>query len=305
MITLGVDTSNYATSLAVFDAATRKVLAAHKVFLPVPKGQKGMRQSDAVFHHTKQLPHSLVTLEKEADLTKVQAVGVSVRPRPTADSYMPCFLVGKAFAYAFAASKGLPVVEISHQQNHAAAALLGADKEEFATAPHLLFHVSGGTTELLLADGTGGLQPLFASGDLYAGQAIDRLGVRLGFSFPAGEQLSALAEQYKEPLQGRAFLTAEGCSFSGLQNQCEQMLSQGEPPAKAAKYCLLSVAETLRGLPAAPSQRRARPAASCGRGRCHRQQRDPAYFVKRTKCVFCAARLCGGQCHRGGRVGWG
>ena len=91
--TLGVDTSNYATSLAVFDTAG-EVVCAKKRFLPVKPGQLGLRQSDALFHHTTALPEMLHELAQEFDLTRIDAVGVSQKPRPAEGSYMPCFLAG-------------------------------------------------------------------------------------------------------------------------------------------------------------------------------------------------------------------
>ena len=84
--TLGIDTSNYATSLAVFDTAG-EVVCAKKRFLPVKEGQLGLRQSDALFHHTAALPEMLKELSGEFDLTKISAVGVSEKPRPQKDIY--------------------------------------------------------------------------------------------------------------------------------------------------------------------------------------------------------------------------
>ena len=86
--TLGIDTSNYATSLAVFDTAG-EVVCAKKRFLPVKEGQLGLRQSDALFHHTAALPAMMAELGGEFDLTKISAVGVSEKPRPVEGSYMP------------------------------------------------------------------------------------------------------------------------------------------------------------------------------------------------------------------------
>ena len=79
--TLGIDTSNYATSLAVFNTAG-EVVCAKKRFLPVKEGQLGLRQSDALFHHTVALPEMLAELGSEFDLTQISAVGVSEKPRP-------------------------------------------------------------------------------------------------------------------------------------------------------------------------------------------------------------------------------
>ena len=102
MLTLGIDTSNYATSLAVFDTDAGEVVCDCKKFLPVKEGQLGLRQSDALFHHTAALPEMLAELSGKADLTKVAAVGVSAKPRPVEGSYMPCFLAGVSAATAFA-----------------------------------------------------------------------------------------------------------------------------------------------------------------------------------------------------------
>ena len=124
-LTLGFDTSNYATSLAVFDTAG-EVVCAKKRFLPVKPGQLGLRQSDALFHHTVALPEMLQELAQEVDLTRIEAVGVSQKPRPVEGSYMPCFLAGVSTATSFAAARGIPLIHTTHQQGHAAAALYAA-----------------------------------------------------------------------------------------------------------------------------------------------------------------------------------
>ena len=195
--TLGIDTSNYATSLAVFDTAG-EVVCAKKRFLPVKEGQLGLRQSDALFHHTVALPEMMQELAQEFDLTKIDAVGVSQKPRPVEGSYMPCFLAGVSAAAAFAQAKGIPLVRTTHQQGHAAAALFAAKGEQLFAEKVLLFHISGGTTDLLLCDQVRQITTLGTSTDLYAGQAVDRVGVKLGFGFPAGAEVSRLATQCGE-----------------------------------------------------------------------------------------------------------
>ena len=190
--TLGIDTSNYATSLAVFDTAG-EVVCAKKRFLPVKEGQLGLRQSDALFHHTVALPEMMQELAQEFDLTKISAVGVSQKPRPVEGSYMPCFLAGVSAATAFALARDIPLVRTTHQQGHAAAALFAAKGEQLFKEKVLLFHISGGTTDLLLCDQVRQITTLGTSTDLYAGQAVDRVGVKLGFGFPAGAEVSRLA----------------------------------------------------------------------------------------------------------------
>ena len=58
---LGIDTSNYTTSAAVFDSSTGCVVHKKKL-LPVAEGALGLKQSDAVFAHVKQLPQILEEL---------------------------------------------------------------------------------------------------------------------------------------------------------------------------------------------------------------------------------------------------
>ncbi len=242
--TLGIDTSNYATSLAVFSTAG-EVVCAKKRFLPVKEGQLGLRQSDALFHHTAALPGMLTELGNEFDLTQIDAVGVSEKPRPAEGSYMPCFLAGVSAGQAFALARGIPLVRTTHQQGHAAAALFAAKEAELFEQRVLLFHISGGTTDLLLCDAVRRIERLGSSSDLYAGQAVDRLGVKLGFAFPAGAEVSRLAATCAEEIKPKSSVKGMTCSLSGLENQCSALLVQGKSPAYVCKYCLLCVADTV------------------------------------------------------------
>lgn len=242
--TLGIDTSNYATSLAVFDTAG-EVVCAKKQFLPVKDGQLGLRQSDALFHHTEALPRMLAELAQETDLTQIDAVGVSAAPRPAQGSYMPCFLAGVSAASAFALARGVPLVRTTHQQGHAAAALFAAKGEELFRQKVLLFHISGGTTDLLLCDEVRRVETLGTSTDLYAGQAVDRVGVKLGFAFPAGERVSELAARCEEPVKPRSTVRGLSCSLSGLENQCNALLAEGKSPEYVCKYCLLCIGDVV------------------------------------------------------------
>lgn len=242
--TIGFDTSNYATSLAVFDTAG-EVVCAKKRFLPVKPGQLGLRQSDALFHHTVALPELLDELSDEVDLTKVAAVGVSQKPRPAQGSYMPCFLAGVNAATAFARARGLPLVYTTHQQGHAAAALYAAKGEQLFREKVLLFHISGGTTDLLLCEQVRRITTLGTSSDLYAGQAVDRVGVKLGFAFPAGAEVSRMAAQCPEDIRPKSSVRGMECSLSGLENQCNALLVAGKSPEYVCKYCLLCVADTV------------------------------------------------------------
>ena len=245
MLTLGIDTSNYATSLAVFDTNAGEVVCDCKKFLPVKPGQMGLRQSDALFHHTCALPPMLAELGNRVDLTRVEAVGVSAKPRPVEGSYMPCFLAGVNAASAFALARNLPLLQTTHQQGHIAAALFATGEISLFTQEVLVFHVSGGTTDLLLCQGADAIAPLGTSSDLYAGQAVDRLGVKLGFPFPAGTYVSEQAAQCPDKIRPKVSVRGMECSLSGLENQCARLLQEGKTVAYVCKYCLLCIGETL------------------------------------------------------------
>lgn len=245
MLTLGIDTSNYATSLAVFDTNVGEVVCDKKQFLPVKKGQLGLRQSEALFHHVQALPGLLAELNQQVPLHQIERVGVSVRPRPVDGSYMPCFLAGVNAAVSFAMAKDIPVVQTTHQQGHITAALYAAAGRELFSAPALVFHISGGTTDLLYCKSIHEIECIGTSSDLYAGQAVDRIGVKLGFEFPAGVMVSQLAAQCTEKITPKSSVNGTQCSLSGLENQCTALLAQGKSNEYVCKYCLLCIGQTV------------------------------------------------------------
>lgn len=241
---LGIDTSNYTTSAAVYEGG---VLENRRMLLPVKPGEKGLRQSDAVFHHVRQLPQVLgPVLEKYSPLG---AVGVSVSPRGGEGSYMPCFLVGKGFAQALGKAWGVPVEFFSHQQGHLAAALYSAGQLGLLDKPFLAFHVSGGTTEALWVrpgqDGMPVADLAAQSLDLKAGQAVDRVGVMLGLGFPCGPELEKLALQWGDKVTVRPAMKGADCSLSGIENKCAAMLGQGREPAEIARTCIEAIGAAL------------------------------------------------------------
>ena len=258
---LAFDTSNYTTSVALYDADTNRVYHAKRL-LPVKPGEKGIRQSDAVFHHTQQLPAllketleqaaSALQLSREALSGHLKAIGVSTRPRRVEGSYMPCFTVGQAQAKSLGAVLGLPVREFSHQEGHIAAALFSADRLDLVGTEFLAFHVSGGTTESL-AVAPGPDCPVEAtlvgtSTDLKAGQAIDRTGVMLGLPFPCGPALEELAMQSDRTFKIHPSAQGLDVSLSGVENRCQKMLAAGERPEDIALFCLKSVEAALASM---------------------------------------------------------
>lgn len=244
---LGIDTSNYTTSTALFDSTTGEMLQ-QKRLLPVKEGQLGLRQSDAVFHHTAQLHTLFSELVCDADTNNIVAIGASCRPRPVSGSYMPCFTVGENTAHILSSALKLPLYTFSHQEGHIAAALFSAKRDDLFSKRFLAFHVSGGTTEAVIADGSGSgfsIEQAAKTLDLNAGQAVDRVGLMLGLKFPCGSQLEQLAVKCTEQIKVKPALKGWDCCLSGVENLCQKLIMQGKPREYTAAFCLKYIEETL------------------------------------------------------------
>ena len=240
---LGIDTSNYTTSAAIYDSVSGEVRQVKRL-LPVKSGARGLRQSDAVFHHTAQLPGVLDELFKGFE-GKIAAIGVSDAPRRAEGSYMPCFLVGVSAAVSAGRVNDLPLYRFSHQQGHIMAALHSCGRKDLYKKRFIAFHVSGGTTELLLCEPELDARIIAATTDLNAGQAVDRVGVSLGYPFPAGKYVDALALGSGNHFSIKIKLKDGCCSFSGLENKCAGMLAGGSSPEDISAFCLSYIASAL------------------------------------------------------------
>lgn len=246
MYTLGIDTSNYTTSVALMN--DRGEIIQKKKLLPVKDGTVGLRQSDAVFHHTQQLYSLYGELIQDINTVQIKAVGVSTRPRPVDGSYMPCFTVGYNAARMIADTLKVPFYAYSHQEGHIAAAIYSAKCENLFNEKFIAFHISGGTTEAVLAepDGSGFKAKIIANTlDLNAGQAIDRVGVMLGLSFPCGKELEQLALEYNGDVKVRPTLKDADCCLSGLENLCRKMYDEGSSKEHISYFCLKYIEATL------------------------------------------------------------
>ena len=243
-IALAFDTSNYTTSCAVFDGETGENAGR---LLDVAPGQLGLRQSDALYAHVRRLPSVLEGLDLSDG--RIVAVGASTKPREAEDSYMPCFLAGASHGAVLAKVLGVPFFEFSHQQGHIAAAAWSAHRTDLLETPHLAWHLSGGTTELLVVRPLGTAvtcRVIGGTSDISAGQLVDRTGQRLGLRFPAGRELDALAMTsvseavYEPKISGLEF------SLSGVEHKMKKLAESGAEASDVARFVILSVAAAVR-----------------------------------------------------------
>jgi len=251
---VGIDTSNYTTSLAAANG-DGKIVANVKRLLPVKDGERGLRQSDAVFAHVKQLPELIDLLNNtlsalgfsDSDIT---AVCYSSSPRDADGSYMPCFLVGEAIAHSLTAFRNVPLFSSSHQQGHIMAALYSSDSMDLLCDRFAAFHVSGGTTDILLCEPDDEkillVNKIGGTLDINAGQAIDRAGVMMGLHFPAGAELEKIAINYSgKRIKVHPCVNGLNCNLSGLENKAEKLFSEEKDINKTASYVFGFVSETL------------------------------------------------------------
>lgn len=236
----GFDTSNYTTSVALFDGEN---IIQQKKLLTVKQGERGLRQSDAVFQHTVNMPKLINSLDLKN--TNIRAVGVSNKPRNVEGSYMPCFLVGENTANAVSAFTLSPLYKTSHQVGHILSALFSAGRLDLISEKFIAFHLSGGTTEALLvrpdSDEIIKAEIIAQSSDLKAGQAIDRTGVMLGMQFPCGKELDRLACESQKEFKIKPSFKGLDCSLSGVENKAEKMFCDGEEYKNIAKFVISSI----------------------------------------------------------------
>ncbi len=248
-LTIGVDTSNYTTSVSC--VSEEGIVFERRTVLSVPLGGRGLRQSEALFQHVRNLPPLMEQLLGGIDRKSVLAVGVSAKPTDAEESYMPVFLAGVLAAKSAAAALGVPLFETTHQAGHIRAAMLGQE-DQFSGGALLAIHLSGGTTDLLRVATSSGqlkIERIGGCNDLHAGQFVDRVGVALGLPFPSGPALEVLARSAEDrTLKLPSSVKGLNCSFSGQETQCQRLLEQGKAKETVAYAVYDCMARTFAKL---------------------------------------------------------
>ncbi len=264
---LGIDTSNYKTSVALCDLKGN-ILCESRQLLSVTKGERGLRQSNALFQHIEKLPKLMDEIVKAESFnaSKIAAIAVSSKPRPIENSYMPCFNAGLSLAKSLSVLLDVPCFHTSHQEGHIAAIIgaegLLADKEDTLEETGDIFnkteislcsgngflalHLSGGTCEILKVtpdlkkycfDDEGNhskfhIEIVGGSKDISFGQVLDRIGVSLGMDFPSGAEMDSIAIKASNSVFNRHLskvrVTDSYFNLSGLETQAQRIINEIE-----------------------------------------------------------------------------
>lgn len=245
-VVIGIDTSNYTTSCAVCDL-NGTILANYKLLLPVKEGERGLRQSDAVFAHIKNFQKIADQIKEDHGEYEIVAVGYSAHPRDVENSYMPCFLVGESLSLMISSLYNIDNYKFSHQKGHIQAAIYSSNAvidDDF-----IAFHVSGGTTEIVYVNNKNGdykIDIIGGSDDLHIGQAIDRIGVKMGLSFPCGRFIEELAKQNNKEIPKPNICVKDfSCNISGLENLAANLYEKTKDKQLVSAYVLNFISKTL------------------------------------------------------------
>ena len=246
---LGIDTSNYTTSVALVNE-NLEVVFNRKQLLPVKIGECGLRQSDALFAHIKALPSLLSEMSDVLGEGTILAVGVSEKPRNIEGSYMPCFLAGVSAAHAAASAAHAHLYAFSHQCGHMMAAIYSSKAFHLLDGrPFIAFHLSGGTTEMLSVsyhENAFHCEIICCTADISAGQLLDRVGVEMGLPFPCGSHIEQLAKNCDIKIPKISIKSKNGkINLSGYENKIKQIFSQSNDKCYTASYALHTVLSSV------------------------------------------------------------
>lgn len=217
MITLGIETSCDETAFALLrynGSKQQPDILAELVSSQIALHQEygGVVPELAAREHLRNLPLLHEQIFSEAGITLEEVDCISVTSGP---GLKGCLLMGMHFAQALARAAEKPLVCVNHIEGHIWA---GALKKEELRTPFLALVVSGGHTEIVHVHNFGTYEVLAKTIDDAAGEAFDKSANLLGFPYPGGAELSALADTVKESpfTLPKVMREAEGFSFSGL-----------------------------------------------------------------------------------------
>ncbi len=213
-LTLGIETSCDDTALALLDGGRRVLgdvvssqIADHSPFGGVVPELASRKHQEALLPLLRRLMETTGATPHDIDLIAVTA----------GPGLMGSLLVGVMSAKGLAQAWGKPLLGVNHLEGHLYASLLAHPE---LRPPFLCLVVSGGHTEIVLAEDFGRYTLLGATRDDAAGEAYDKAAKMLGLPYPGGPEVERAAaggdpRAFNFPIALKGSGTVE-FSFSGL-----------------------------------------------------------------------------------------
>ena len=231
MLVLGIESSCDETACSIFECSEKDDGREPKLLGENVASQEkvhvlygGVVPELASREHLTNLPVLVASLcnELKIDVNDIDAVGVTRGP-----GLKGCLLMGVCFAEGFALARNIPLIGINHIEAHLSVTLLDNPELKY---PFLALIVSGGHTEIVYVTGLGQYKIIAQTSDDAAGEAFDKAANLLGFPYPGGAKLAALADtvqssQFKLP---KVMREAEGFSFSGLKTAISLLVADAK-----------------------------------------------------------------------------
>lgn len=118
----------------------------------------------------------------------------------------PALWVGITFAKALSLAWDIPIISVNHMEGHIISALLKTQstqnnnllKIQEIEFPAISLLISGGHTELIKIDTLGSYEVVGQTRDDAVGEAFDKVARLLGYPYPGGPEISALAQTTRD-----------------------------------------------------------------------------------------------------------
>lgn len=186
MIILGIETSCDETSAAVVDSGRN--IRSNLVLSQIKEHEAfgGVVPEIAARSHLDHLDTLIKAALGEAGVTFDDLDGVAATCGP---GLIGGLLVGMMAGKSIAAAKNIPFIAVNHLEGHALTPRL-TDDVQF---PYLLLLVSGGHTQILVAEDVGVYKRWGTTLDDAAGECFDKSAKVMGLPFPGGPNLEKMA----------------------------------------------------------------------------------------------------------------
>jgi N6-L-threonylcarbamoyladenine synthase len=226
MLVLGIESSCDETAAAVVRDGREMLSNVISSQINVHKRYGGVVPEIASRKHIEAVAPVTAQALAEAGVKLGDIEGIAVTRGP---GLIGSLLVGLSMAKGIAFARNIPLIGVNHLEGHVAAIYLSGAIPEF---PFIALVVSGGHTNIYLAESLQSFKTLGQTRDDAAGEAFDKAAKLLGIGYPGGvviDQLAKKGDPSRVPFP-RSMRDSLDFSFSGLKTSLLNYLRRRETP---------------------------------------------------------------------------